>query len=100
MLQTGMIQLLSLSSFRENPGETSIFPAGRVEPQRPTGALPKLLSKEESQGTMKGMSTLIHATPSSFSSTVQHANAMLQDLSRLKDEMRNIIQVSVVYGSH
>ncbi|KAF5909662.1 protein TALPID3 isoform X6, partial [Clarias magur] len=40
------------------------------------------------------MSTLINATPSSSSSTVQQAKSMLQDLSRLKDEMRNIIQPS------
>lgn len=87
---------LSLSSFRENPGETSIFRTGMVEPERPAGALTKLMSTNERQESLEGVPTLIHAAPSSSSCAVQQANAMLQDLSRLKDEMRNIIQVSVV----
>lgn len=95
VLQTGMTQLI-LSSSRENPGVTSSLPTGRVEPERPTGALPKLLSTNESQESLKGVPTLIHTSPSSSSSAVQQANAMLQDLSRLKDEMKNLIQVGVV----
>ncbi|XP_053488117.1 protein TALPID3 isoform X2 [Ictalurus furcatus] len=77
---------------RENPGETSIFRTGMVEPERPAGALTKLMSTNERQESLEGVPTLIHAAPSSSSCAVQQANAMLQDLSRLKDEMRNIIQ--------
>ncbi|GAA6109405.1 protein TALPID3 isoform X1 [Tachysurus ichikawai] len=47
-----------------------------------------------SQESLKGMPTLIHAAPSSSSSAFQQANAVLQDLSRLKDEMRNLIQTA------
>ncbi|XP_053093378.1 protein TALPID3 isoform X3 [Pangasianodon hypophthalmus] len=79
---------------RENSGETSIFPTGRAEPERPTGALTKLLSTNESQVSLKGVPTLIHAAPSSSSSAVQQANAMLKDMSRLKNEMRNLIQTA------
>lgn len=86
----------SLSSLRENLGETSNIPTGRVEPERTSGALTKLLSTNESQESLKGVPPLIHAAPSSSRSSVQQANAMLQDLSRLKEEMRNLIQVSVV----
>lgn len=92
---TSMTQL-SLSSLREIPEETSVFPTGWIEAERPTGTLTKLLSTNESQESLKGVPTLIHGAPSSPSSAVQQANAMLQDLSRLKDEMRNLIQVSVI----
>ncbi|KAF4084150.1 hypothetical protein AMELA_G00125360 [Ameiurus melas] len=77
---------------RENSGETSISHTGMVEPERPAGALTKLLSTNERQESLEGEPTLIHAAPSSSSCAVQQANAMLQDLSRLKDEMRNLIQ--------
>lgn len=90
-----MTQLI-LSSLRENPGDTSIFPTGKVEPERPTGALTKLLSTNESQESLKGVPPLFYAATSSSCSAVQQANAMLQDLSRLKGEMRSLIQVSVV----
>ncbi|XP_060735598.1 protein TALPID3 isoform X3 [Tachysurus vachellii] len=79
---------------RENLGETCFFPTGRVEPERPAATLTKLLSTNMSQESLKGMPTLIHAAPSSSSSAVQQANAVLQDLSRIKDEMRNLIQPS------
>ncbi|XP_060790397.1 protein TALPID3 isoform X2 [Neoarius graeffei] len=79
---------------RGNPGETSIFPSGRVEQERPIGALTKLLSTNESQESLKGVPTLIHTAPSSSNSAVQQANAMLQDLSRLKDDMRNLLQTA------
>ncbi|XP_046711148.1 protein TALPID3 isoform X1 [Silurus meridionalis] len=80
---------------RKNPGETSIFfPTGRVEAKRPESAVTKLLSTNESQESLKGASTSSHALPNSSNSAVQKANAMLQDLSRLKDEMRNLIQTA------
>lgn len=92
-----MTQLSSrLSSFRENLGETCFFPTGRVEPERPAATLTKRLSTNKSQESLKGEPTSIHAAQSSSSSAMQQANAMLQDLSRLKDEMRNLIQVNVV----
>ncbi|KAK2843469.1 hypothetical protein Q7C36_011684 [Tachysurus vachellii] len=79
---------------RENLGETCFFPTGRVEPERPAATLTKLLSTNMSQESLKGLPTLIHAAPSSSSSAVQQANAVLQDLSRIKDEMRNLIQTA------
>ncbi|XP_058254990.1 protein TALPID3 isoform X3 [Hemibagrus wyckioides] len=79
---------------RENLGETCFFPTGRVEPERPAATLTKRLSTNESQESLKGEPTSIHAAQSSSSSAMQQANAMLQDLSRLKDEMRNLIQTA------
>ncbi|KAI5618986.1 protein TALPID3 [Silurus asotus] len=80
---------------RKNPGETSIFfPTGRVEAKRPESAVTKLLNTNKSQESLKGASTSSHALPNSSNSAVQKANAMLQDLSRLKDEMRNLIQTA------
>ncbi|TSO25179.1 Protein TALPID3 [Bagarius yarrelli] len=79
---------------RENLEETSRFPTGKVEAMRPAATLTELLSTDQSQESLKGAPTLIPAASSSPSFAVQQANAMLQDLSKLKDEMKNLIQTA------
>ncbi|XP_062863253.1 protein TALPID3 [Trichomycterus rosablanca] len=81
--------------FRENPEEISSVPTGRGKAESPAGLSTELASKQHSQGSLKdGPTSLTNGSPDSLSSAVHQANAMLQDLSRLKDEMKTLIQTA------
>uniref|UniRef100_A0AAY5EQP6 Protein TALPID3 n=1 Tax=Electrophorus electricus TaxID=8005 RepID=A0AAY5EQP6_ELEEL len=79
------------SSSRENPPKASVCPAGRSHPD---STLIKPACQCATAGTLMDAAPLTRSTEESSRSAVQQASAMLQDLSRLKEEMRNVLRVS------
>lgn len=67
----------------QTPPKTSVAFTGSVQPEEP--AFMKPPKKQENQAE--------HICVASSSSAVQKANEMLQDLGRLKNEMRSLLQV-------
>lgn len=93
---SGMTQL-NCCSFRENPEELSSIPTGTEEAERPAAVFTEPACKQQNQGSLKNGTSLTRRSPEHLGSAVSQANAMLQDLSRLKDEMKTLIQVSRKY---
>ncbi|KAL7873156.1 hypothetical protein AOLI_G00122270 [Acnodon oligacanthus] len=79
---------------RENQPEAFIFSTGRGEPGEQVDALTKPPGKQDIQRGLKDVTSLTHEPLEGSSSAVQQANAMLQDLSKIKDEMRNLLQTA------
>ncbi|XP_035388502.1 protein TALPID3 [Electrophorus electricus] len=77
--------------FRENPPKASVCPAGRSHPD---STLIKPACQCATAGTLMDAAPLTRSTEESSRSAVQQASAMLQDLSRLKEEMRNVLRPS------
>ncbi|KAK1793340.1 hypothetical protein P4O66_011733, partial [Electrophorus voltai] len=76
---------------RENPPKASVCPAGRSHPD---STLIKPACQCATAGTLMDAAPLTRSTEESSRSAVQQASAMLQDLSRLKEEMRNVLRPS------
>ncbi|XP_072545467.1 protein TALPID3 isoform X2 [Salminus brasiliensis] len=79
---------------RESQPEAFIFSTGRRGPEESADALTKPPSKQDIQAGLKDVTPLTDAASESSSSAVQQANAMLQDLSRIKDEMRSLLRTA------
>ncbi|XP_036449445.1 protein TALPID3 isoform X2 [Colossoma macropomum] len=79
---------------RENQPEAFIFSTGRGEPGEQVDALTKPPDKQDIQAGLKDVTSLTHEALEGSSSAVQQANAMLQDLSKIKNEMRNLLQTA------
>ncbi|XP_007251983.3 protein TALPID3 isoform X2 [Astyanax mexicanus] len=79
---------------RENQPEAFIFSTGRPRPEESADALTKPSSKQHIQAGLKDVNPLTDRAPESSTSAVQQAAAMLQDLSRIKNEMRSLLRTA------
>ncbi|XP_017555335.1 protein TALPID3 isoform X2 [Pygocentrus nattereri] len=79
---------------RETQPEAFIFSTGRGVPGEQVDALTKPPGKQDIQAGLKDVTSLTHEPLEGSSSAVQQANTMLQDLSKIKDEMRSLLQTA------
>ncbi|XP_066525189.1 protein TALPID3 isoform X2 [Hoplias malabaricus] len=79
---------------RENQPEAFLYSTGRGRPEEQADAVTKPPGKQDIRAGLKNVTCMTQGAPEGSSSTVQQANAMLHDLSRIKDEMRSLLRTA------